>query len=213
MRKALLVLLVLTCSVLVGCRSAYYAAWEKLGKQKRDLLQTKVKQVQEGQSAAAAQLKDALTRLQELYGTQGTELEKMYRRLQDDYNRSLEKANAVRSRIKQMDQVARDLFAEWQKEANSITTASLRESSLEQLRVTRTRYDTLYSTTTRAEQRLEPVLTKFKDYVLYLKHNLNAQALGTLQGEATRIQTDISQLINDMNASIQEADRFIQATK
>ena len=211
--KKLIFCLLLPSLVLVGCRSVYYSTMETFGKQKRDLLQTKVQQVRNEQDAAAQQLKDALTQLQELYGTEGTELEKAYKRLQSEYESSVSKAEALRDRIKQMDRVARDLFAEWEKEAASIQTASLRQASEAQLRDTQSRYQTLYTTTTRAEKSMEPVLVKFKDYVLYLKHNLNAQALGTLQGEATRIQTDINRLIADMNASIKQADDFIKATK
>ena len=56
------------------------------------------------------------------------------------------------------------------------------------------------------------VLTKFHDYVLFLKHNLNAQAIGSLQGEASKIQIDISKLIADMNESIAQAEKFIKST-
>ncbi len=211
--KKLVLCLLLPSLLLVGCRNIYYSTMEKFGKQKRDLLQTKVQQVRNEQDAAAQQLKDALTRLQELYGSQGTELEKAYKRLQSEYDSSVSKAESLRNRIRQMDQIAKDLFAEWQKEAATIQTASLRAASESQLRDTESRYQTLYATTTRAEKSMEPVLTKFHDYVLYLKHNLNAQALGTLQGEATRIQGDINRLMEEMNASIREADAFIKANK
>jgi uncharacterized membrane protein YqgA involved in biofilm formation len=62
----------------------------------------------------------------------------------------------------------------------------------------------------RAEGSMEPVLAQFRDQVLYLKHNLNAQAIGALKGETLDIEKEIQQLINDMNASIQQADSFIQ---
>ena len=49
-----------------------------------------------------------------------------------------------------------------------------------------------------------------KDYVLYLKHNLNAQAIGSLKDETLQIEKDISDLINQMNRSIQETEHFIE---
>jgi gas vesicle protein len=205
--------IILCCCLLLGCRSVYYSTWEKLGKQKRDLLQGKVKQVRDEQQEASQELKDALTRLQELYGFQGGELEKIYRSLQRDYDRSREKATALKDRIGQMNQIARDLFKEWETEARSITSDSLRENSLKQLRDTRSRYEDLYAATQRAEQSMEPVLVKLRDYVLYLKHNLNAQAIGALQGESRKIQIDISRLIDEMNAAIRKADEFIRATQ
>jgi hypothetical protein len=45
--------------------------------------------------------------------------------------------------------------------------------------------------------------------VLYLKHNLNADAISSLQQTATGINTDVENLIRDMNASIAEANSFI----
>jgi hypothetical protein len=106
--------------------------------------------------------------------------------------------------------VATDLFSEWEKEIKQISTPSLQSASRTQLRETRSRYDSLHSALKRAEDSMEPVLVKFRDHVLYLKHNLNAQAIASLKGEATNIQTDISRLIAEMNKSIAKADEFIE---
>jgi hypothetical protein len=61
----------------------------------------------------------------------------------------------------------------------------------------------------RAEARIEPVLTPLRDQVLYLKHNLNAQAIASLQSELGRVEGDVSSLIREMEAAIREADAFI----
>jgi hypothetical protein len=58
---------------------------------------------------------------------------------------------------------------------------------------------------------MTPVLGRFRDYVLYLKHSLNAQAIASLQGESQNIQGDISRLIEEMNRSIANADEFIKS--
>ena len=197
----------------LGCKSVYYSTWEKLGKYKRDLLQSKVKQVRDDQKDTTEQLKDALTRLQQIYGFKGGEIEKMYRRLQSDYDSSAAKAEGLKKRIREMDEIANDLFKEWETEAASISTPSIRDQSRDQLRVTQQKYQDLYATTTRAERSIEPVLTKFHDYVLFFKHNLNAQAIGALQGEASKIQVDITKLIEDMNESIRQAEKFMKETK
>ena len=62
----------------------------------------------------------------------------------------------------------------------------------------------------KSEASMDPVLTKLHDNVLYLKHNLNAAAVGGLSTEAASIEADIETLIADMEASIAEADRFLQ---
>ncbi len=207
----------LTCSVLLlaltllgACRSSYYAAWEKFGVYKRDLLKKRVVEARNDQQAASQQFKDALTRLKELYGFQGGNLEKTYNALKSDYDRSVEKADAVHSRIKQVETVAGDLFDEWEKEIGQISSPTLRQSSRDKLRDTRAKYDDLHAALKRAEQSMDPVLTQFHDQVLYLKHNLNAEAIGSLKGETANIQADIARLLDEMNASIAQADQFIK---
>ena len=63
----------------------------------------------------------------------------------------------------------------------------------------------------KAEGSMNPVLVQFKDHVLYLKHNLNAQAIASLKGEGANIQDDIAKLIAEMNRSIAQADEFVKA--
>jgi hypothetical protein len=53
------------------------------------------------------------------------------------------------------------------------------------------------------------VLTAFHDQVLYLKHNLNAQAIASLQSELVSVEGNIAALIQEMETSIREADEFI----
>lgn len=62
----------------------------------------------------------------------------------------------------------------------------------------------------KAERRMQPVLVALNDNVLYLKHNLNARAIGALKGELSAIREDVDVLIRDMQAAINESDSFIQ---
>ena len=194
-----------------GCRTAYYAGMEKFGVYKRDLLKKRVVEARDEQKEAGEQFTDALTRLKKLYSFDGGDLEKIHRGLQSDYERSSEKANEVRTRVKEVETVANDLFVEWEKEIQEISTPSLRDRSRQQLRDTKEKYQTLHTALKRAEQSMAPVLVQLRDHVLVLKHNLNAQAIASLRGEATSIQTDISKLIDEMNTAIRRADEFIKA--
>jgi hypothetical protein len=63
----------------------------------------------------------------------------------------------------------------------------------------------------RAEAKIEPVLSAFRDQVLFLKHNLNARAIASLRNDLAEVEADIASLVRDMNASIAEADEFIRA--
>lgn len=197
--------------LMAGCSSAYYSTMEKFGVHKRDLLKKRVIAARDEQKEAGQQFKDALTRLKELYGFQGGELEKVYDGLKRDFDKSSARAEAVRKRVREVETFASDLFDEWEKELKQLSSESLRSRDREQLRETRRRYETLHEALKRAENSMEPVLTQFRDQVLFLKHNLNAQALSSLQKEALNIQDDISKLLAEMNQSIRQADNFIRA--
>ena len=194
----------------VGCRTAYYSMWEKLGREKRDLLRSNVEKARDEQKEASEQFKDAYTRLKEMYGFEGGRLEKGYNRFKDEYEDCVTRADDVRDRIRKVETIAGDLFKEWEQEMRAISDPTLRADSRRKLLESQAKYDSLHVSMKRAEQSMEPILTKFHDQVLYLKHNLNAQAIGALKGEAVKIETEISRLLADMNASIAEADAFIK---
>ena len=110
-----------------------------------------------------------------------------------------------------MEQVAGDLFKEWEDENAEMSNPDLRSKSAESLRLTRQRFSRLDDAVNRAASRMDPVLQQLKDYVLYLKHNLNAQAIGSLKVEADKIQVQVDQLIRDIQTSVGEADAFLKA--
>jgi hypothetical protein len=194
-----------------GCRSAYYATYEKFGVYKRDLLKKNVTKARDGQQAAQEQFKDALTRLKEITGYDGGNLEKAYNQLKSEQEACAAKAKAVSSRIRDVETVAGDLFAEWEKEIGQIETPSLRDSSKQKLEATRRKYNEMHTALVSAERSMNPVLRQLNDYVLYLKHNLNAEAIASLKGEAVNVQAEIAQLIEQMNKSIARADEFVKA--
>lgn len=196
--------------LLTGCKSAVYSAYEKFGVYKRDLLKKNVIAARNEQKETQQEFKDALTRLKEITNFEGGELEKRYRGLQSDYDDAASRVTSVHKRIGKVEEVAKDLFYEWEKENKEIGTESLRASSHRQLRETRDRYDEMIIALKKAEFSMDPVLRKLHDYVLALKHSLNAQAVAALKGESTNIQIEINRLLEDMNRSIARADEFVK---
>lgn len=203
-------LLIAAVGLLGSCRNVMYSTYEKFGVYKRDLLKKRVVAARDEEKGAQQEFKDALTRLKELTHFEGGELEKRYRELQSDYDDAASRVAAVHKRVQEVETVAGDLFAEWEKENRQIETDTLRQTSRKQLTDTRQRYEEMLVALKRAEQSMDPVLHKLHDYVLALKHALNAQAIAALGGESARIQADVSRLIEDMNASILRADEFIR---
>jgi hypothetical protein len=208
--KQIVEVLAITAFFLNGCRSTYYAMWESLGKEKRHLLRDEVEQAREDQAEASEEFKDALTRVKELTGFHGGDLENVYLQLKDDYEDCEQRAAIIDDRIASVEQIAADLFAEWETEIGQMTNASFRTSSRQSLARTRERYNQLHRAMVQARNRMNPVLSRLNDYVLYLKHNLNAQAVGALGTEMGRIEADVDVLIRDIERSIQAADSFLQ---
>ena len=142
---------------------------------------------------------------------QGGELETVYNRLKSQLTRCEDRAQTVSSRITSVENVANALFREWEQELSEYQSESLRSSSELQLRQTRAEYQTLLAAMKRAEGSMQPVLQAFQDQVLFLKHNLNARAVASLQNEVGAIESQVQSLIAEMNASINEANTFIDS--
>jgi len=204
-------LLVISTLLMFGCQSAYYAAWEKFGVEKRDILVDRVEDAKDAQEQAQQQFASALEEFSQLVNFDGGELQQVYAQLNDQYQASVESASRVSTRIDKVESVADALFDEWQTELEKYKSENLRRDSQGKLRDTQRRYQSLLKTMRRAENKMQPVLAALQDNVLYLKHNLNASAIGSLQGEFGSIKRDISQLIREMNTAISQSDQFIQS--
>jgi DNA repair exonuclease SbcCD ATPase subunit len=192
-----------------GCRSMYYGALEKVGVQKRHILADRIEDGREAQQDAEEQFQDAFERFKTATSFEGGELEATYRELADELDESEERAADVRERITSIEQVAADLFVEWEGEIAQISQADLRQKSRQQLQETRARFGKLLAAMKRAERKMDPVLVAFRDQVLFLKHNLNASAIASLETQAAGIQSDVDALVRDLQASIREADAFL----
>lgn len=200
----------MAAALMSGCSTVYYNAMEKLGFEKRDILVDRVGEARDAQSDAQETFRSSLARFQSVVNTPDTELKAKYEEVRDAYEDSENAAEEVRDRIDAVEDVSHALFAEWEAELDRYESASLRRSSEQQLRETRSQYDKLIRRMHQAEARMEPVLQAFEDQMLYLKHNLNAQAIGALENELGRIRSDVDTLIHNMEASIAESEAFIQ---
>lgn len=211
MKRLITSSLIAATLMLTGCQTAYYGAMEKVGYHKRDIMVDRVKAAKESQEDAQKEFSSALEEMQALLNHNGGNLEKAYNKAKDEYESAQSAADDVSNRINKVEDVAEALFDEWQTEIAEISKASLRHNSETKLKETRRSYEQLIKTMRRAESKMPPILTAMKDNMLYLKHNLNAQAIGAIKGEFASLQTDISGLIKEMNKSIQESTRFIEA--
>lgn len=196
--------------LLTGCASAYYGTMEKVGYHKRDILVDRVESAQESQSEAQEQFKSALDQFASVIQLKETDLKQAYESLNEEFEQSEAAANEVSDRIEKVESVADALFEEWQKELALYQNQSLKATSSRKLKETKRRYGEMLNSMKRAEKSMQPVLNSLRDNVLFLKHNLNAQAIGALRGEFSSLKADISQLIERMNLSIERSNQFIK---
>lgn len=201
----------LLCLVLAGCSSVYFAALEKVGIAKRDLLAKRVRAAQESQTEAKDQFKSAIERFNAVLGKeQDGPLKDRYEALKSELDRSETKAKAVHDRIAAVESVSNALFDEWQDELDDYKNEALRSSSRRKLDTTKSKYEQMLAAMKHAESKIDPVLQPLRDDVLFLKHNLNAQAIDSLGADLGQVQTDVDSLIRELERSIAEADSFVK---
>ncbi len=205
-----LFLVIFALIYLSACSQAYYSALEKAGFHKRDILIDRVQDAKQSQEAARDQFQSALEEFSSVVNIDGGNLEETYKMLDKELQKSEARAQEVKKRINKVEDVSKALFKEWEQELGQYDSVDLRRKSELQLIDTKERYVQLIMAMQRAEARIEPVLKPFRDQVLFLKHNLNAKAIASLRGELVQVEADTDKLIKELEASIAEADRFIQ---
>lgn len=207
--KAVTIPFALACCLLCSCQSAYYGTMEKFGVHKRDILVERVEDARGAQEEAKEQFESAFEEFMAVSGVEVGELKQVYDRLNDAFKRSESKAKAVRERVEAIESVASALFREWESELADYSSDELRESSRQQLDTTREMSDRLITAMNDAAGKMDPVLDAFRDQVLFLKHNLNAQAIAALNKTTIAMRQEVEVLIRQMEASIREANAFV----
>ena len=194
---------------LSGCGTLYYGAMEKMGVHKRDIMIDRVKDARATQSQAKQQFLTAMEQFKSVVRVQGGDLEKAYNRFSESLKRSEAAASDVRTRIQSVEDVSEALFSEWRSEIRQYSSAALKAASQQKYDATRRKYGELISAMKLAESKLEPALIPLRDQVLFMKHNLNARAIAGLSDELVTVQSNVDQLIRDMESAIAQADAFI----
>lgn len=190
--------------------SAYYQSRESfLGHHKRDIVVIQVDQACNSLKGTRDQFENALEQFKDIVNVNETTLEQRYKLLQRQFEFCKSRSDDVSHRIAAIEEVSSSLFDEWEDELKQYNNRSLRTRSRQQLKTSRQQYSRLIKTMRKAEGRIHPVLSAFKDQVLFLKHNLNAQAIAALQHEFVVIGIDISLLIEAMEITIKEASQFV----
>ena len=194
---------------LSGCSSLYYAGLEKVGIPKRDLLESRVENARDAQEETKKQFSSALDRFRATVHVEAGELEQRYDELREELESSEERSEQLDERIDEVEDVAEALFDEWEDELDQYKRPELRAASKRRLEQTRRNYEPMIKAMRRAHKRVGPVLDSFRDVVLALKHQLNARAVASVQGELRTVEREVDALVTAMNDSIRQASQFL----
>lgn len=205
-----LLLPVIALTLFSGCETAYINTMEQFGVHKRDILSDRIVDVQEAQAEGQQEFRSALEQFRSVIDVEGGELEKQYNKLQSAYDDSEAAAEKISERIDKVESVAEALFDEWDDELDQYTNQRLRADSERKLKETQRGYEQVMRAMRASEKSLTPVLNALRDNTLYLKHNLNASAIGALRGEYQNVNSNVEQLLKSMEKSIAESDAFIK---
>lgn len=198
---------------LTSCQSTYFSALESMGFPKRDLFVKRVIAARDSQKAAKEEFRSALEQFSSVVSVDGGALEAKYKKLDSILQRCEGKAKDVRGRIQSVEDVSGALFREWKKELTQYKDPDLRRRSEQELDRTEEKYEDLLAAMKKASSRMDPVLDPLRDKVLFLKHNLNARAIASLDSELVTVEKNVDVLVREMEEAIREADKFIAEMK
>lgn len=183
---------------------------DQLWKEPVDILTDRVEDARDAQEETIEEFQSAMEKFKLITNFKGGKLEDQYNTLNKAYERSKDSADDISSKVDKVARAANTLLTEWKDELGNYHDAGLRRKAERQFDETRVRTERLLASMRGVEKRTVPVLAIFKDQVLYLKHNLNARAINSLNQERVKIETDVGNLIREMQAAITEANAFIK---
>lgn len=177
----------------------------------RDILVSRVEAARDMQEDSAVEFKSALEEFQSVTQFSGGDIEDKYKTLNSTFEHCETVANKLTNRVNRVEAATNRLLSDWRDELSNYHDANIKRNAEQQFDQTRQQAEKLLSAMRKVEQKTEPVLGAFRDQVLFLKHNLNMQAISSLQQTTGEIEQGVSELIIEMEAAILEAEQFIKA--
>jgi len=175
----------------------------------RELLIENVAAARDAQQETVEQFKTTMEEFKSVTDFDGGDLEREFNQLNAAFQKSEDAVKTIHRKINHVESAANALMKQWKEELAQYHDPSLRARSERQLEETKLKAARLIDAMRRAEAKTKPVLDVFRDQVLFLKHDLNMQAISSLDSHTVSIEADVASLIQEMEASIEEANRFI----
>jgi hypothetical protein len=212
MTRISLTTMALAASALLGfgCKSSTdYAAMEKVGVERREILNQRLEAARNSQVEARGELEAALFALQRVPSAPASELPQIQKDLADRVGQVRDERGDLQSDIAAVESVASSMFADWELELAKSSDEQLREKSRTELEAMRAKYRRLIASLRNTDQRLSASIPMLEDQVMFLEHAATAGAPPPNAEKLDQVQEQISSLIEDLDGSIDSTQKFI----
>jgi len=196
----------------VGDSMSFLSSSLGLGsKSSKDHLADEVRSARSEHQEAQEDVDDAFNAFQRLTAPQAVELPKLAKELKKAVAACEKDAERVRERILSVRTAADNVSTEWGADLESFTSEEMRKKSATMLNDTQKRSERMIVALERVQERMDPVLVSFQDYLLFFGHNLNARAIATLNDTYDDFEDDVQALQKELERARTEMNSFLQA--
>ncbi|MEM7307978.1 MAG: DUF2959 family protein [Planctomycetota bacterium] len=199
----------LTC----GCQSTSSSTFQAGDGEERKLeLVHLVQDVQDSQVEAQIEFSEAFALFRRLTQLEDPpeELEVVYDDLIEELEDCEVAALDLHEQVETVASQAAMLFTSWSDELTAFSSPTLRGKSEAMLRENQKRFEALLVELQRTEAQVVPLLTEYRDYVLFFNHNLNPRAIATIQDTLPAFLETSDAVEEAMKADAALSERFVQ---
>lgn len=197
---------------LSGCQSVRSAA-ERFGVDRRDALVESLDKTDQGLLEVHQSFSNAKTELDEFAGQYEIPLRERHERLSEQYVSCEEALDDARVEIRDLEDAARQFFLDWETELFEYSNPTVRNASRLQLNETREKYETVAVRLKKAEEVALATLDEFRDYLSFMRHNLNDEAFAALREPGVDLSSRMADLLTELAAAVDASHRLAEALR
>jgi hypothetical protein len=137
---------------------------------------------------------------------------KAHEELEDAIDSSDDQANDLRRSIEKMQAAAEPVFDQWTKDLEAYSNPEMRQRSQARLSAARERYDTVVAAVEPVLVEYETINANLRDHILFLSHDLNAEAVATIQEDVRKVSKEASDLDGAFNSAKAATRSYVESS-
>lgn len=204
------VLSVAALFALGSCQAMYLGTLEQFGFEKREILYERVETAGDSIVVLEQRLDEAFSVYREAIHQEGGDLLSSQKRFSNFYDKVEDAASNFDSRIEKVQAVADAMFEEWNSETGEIIDAELRRKSRSNYTRALNQYGNLLRSMRAVQAETDPILTRLRDHVLFMKLNLHPNAYAPLRKTETEFVASAEAVKGTMHATYEEVQNFLR---